>query len=209
MRHVRTFATLPLAALVLVQPVIVPVDQEPQHHPVFRNETLAVIDVRFPPGYTSLFHRHSNDNVSVRIATAPTRTDTLTDMTAPPQTAPVGRLVFNSATPPYVHRVANLGDTEVHIVDIEVLARTRTRRADVADDLAGHEVVVDNDRVRLSRVVLTPGTVLPGHRHPIGWLEVEVRGDRPGRYRWHDAGDQMPLLAAGAAPLETAEIEIK
>ena len=177
--------TLALAVAVAGQaqvPVIVPVEQEPQHHPVFRNDVLAVIDVLFPPGYTSLFHRHSNDNVSVRIATAPTRTDTLTE-TGTPQTALVGRLVFNPATPPYVHRVANIGDTTIHIVDIEVLATRPTRRASAPDELAGHEVVVENARVRLSRVVLPPGATFPEHRHPRGWLEVVVRGSQPGNYR--------------------------
>jgi quercetin dioxygenase-like cupin family protein len=205
-------AILALAAVVAVHgqvaTAIVPVDQEPQHRPVFRNDVLAVIDVNFPPGYTSLFHRHSNDNVSVRIATAPTRTDTPTE-TGTPQTAQVGRLVFNSATPPYVHRVANIGDTTIHIIDIEVLARQPTPRATVPDELAGHEVVVENDRVRLSRVVLTPGAILAEHRHPLGWLEVVVRGIQPGSFRWHEPGGRMAALTAGPAGTEIAEIEVK
>jgi hypothetical protein len=88
------------------QPMVVPVEREPQHHPVFSNAVLAVLEVRFPPGYVSLFHTHSNDNVSVRLETGPTRTDTL-DSAGVEQTAPVGRVVFNSASPPYTHRVAN------------------------------------------------------------------------------------------------------
>lgn len=201
-------AAVTVAAQNPAAPEVVPVEQEPQHHPVFRNDVLAVIDVHFPPGYTSLFHRHSNDNVSVRIATAPTRTDTLTE-TGTPQTALVGRLVFNSATPPYVHRVANIGDTTIHILDIEVLAKGPTRRASAPDELTGHDVVVENDRVRLSRVVLAPGATLPEHRHPLGWLEVVVRGAEPGSYRWHEPGDLTSSLAAGTAGREIAEIEIK
>jgi quercetin dioxygenase-like cupin family protein len=208
-----------LAALALTRPVagqgpaqappaIVPVEQEPQHHPVFRNDVLAVIDVQFPPGYTSLFHRHSNDNVSVRITTAPTRTDTLTE-TGTPQTAVVGRLVFNSATPPYVHRVANLGDATIHIIDIEVLATQPTPRAPVPDELGGHEVVVENERVRLSRAVLAAGASLPAHVHPRGWLEVVVRGPMPGSYRWHEPGDRTTVVMAGPAGAEIAEVEVK
>ena len=66
--NVRT-AVFPaiLAALALTRPVagqgpaqapppaVVPVEREPQHHPVFRNDVLAVIDVQFPPGYTRGF----------------------------------------------------------------------------------------------------------------------------------------------------------
>jgi hypothetical protein len=121
----------------------------------------------------------------------------------------VGRLVFNAATPPYVHRVANLGDTTIHILDVEVLATRPTPRVDSLDELGGHEVVIDNDRVRLSRIVLTQGQNLPQHRHPLGWLEVVVRGSEPGRYRWHAPGDRMEALVAGPAGAEVAEIEIK
>jgi quercetin dioxygenase-like cupin family protein len=189
-------------------PVIVPVNQEPHHRPVFSNDELAVLDVRFPPGYTTLFHTHANDNVSVRIETGPLRIDTLTD-TGEPQTAPVGRVVFNAATPPYTHRITNLGDTTVRIVDIEVLAKAPTRVADTPDDLAGHDIVVDNARVRLSRVVVPAGQSLPSHGHRRGWLSVVVRGAEPGSFQWHEAGSQVSALTAGSSALEVVEIDVK
>jgi quercetin dioxygenase-like cupin family protein len=198
----------PLRAQTPQTPVIVPVNQEPHHRPMFANDELAVLDVRFPPGYTTLFHTHANDNVSVRIETGPLRIDTLTDI-GEPQTAPVGRVVFNAATPPYTHRITNLGDTTVRIVDIEVLAKAPTRVADTPDDLAGHEIVVDNARVRLSRVVVPAGQSLSVHGHPRGWLSVVVRGAEPGSFRWHEAGSQVPALTAGASALEVVEIDVK
>jgi quercetin dioxygenase-like cupin family protein len=189
-------------------PVIVPVNQEPHHRPVFANDVLAVLDVRFPPGDTTLFHTHSNDNVSVRIETGPLRIDTLTD-TGAPQTAAVGRVVFNSATPPYTHRITNLGDTTVRIVDIEVLAKAPTRVTDRPDDLWRHEIVTDNPRVRLSRVVVPAGQSLAAHGHPRGWLTVVVRGAEPGSFQWHEAGSSVPAMTAGSSPLEVVEIEVK
>jgi quercetin dioxygenase-like cupin family protein len=189
-------------------PVIVPVNEEPHHRPVFANDVVAVLDVRFPPGYTTLFHRHTNDNVSVRIETGPLRIDTLAT-TGAPQTAAVGRVVFNSATPPYTHRITNLGDTTVRIVDIEVLAKTPTRVADRADDLAGHEIVADNARVRLSRVVVPAGQSLVAHGHPRGWLTVVVHGPEPGSFQWHEAGSSVPALNASVSVLEIVEIDVK
>jgi quercetin dioxygenase-like cupin family protein len=197
-------------------PTIVPVEREPQHRPAFENDVIAVLDVRFPPGYTSLFHTHSNDNVSVRIETGPTRTDTL-EATGTPQTAVVGRLVFNSASPPYTHRVANVGETLIHILDIEVLAKTPTRTAIVSDELAGHEVVVENARVRLSRVTLAPGTSLPAHTHPRGRLEVHLRGNvpgafiwrAPGSFAWREPGAFTAAATVGSAGGEWVEIEVK
>jgi len=188
-------------------PVVVPVEREPQHRPVFSNAVLAVLDVRFPPGYVSLFHTHTNDNVSVRLETGPTRIDTL-EARGVEQTALVGRVVFNSASPPYTHRVANVGTTPIRILDIEIHARAGTPRASVPDDLAGHEVVVENDRVRICRVTLADGQRQAAHTHPRGVLEVVVRGPGAGTFAWREPGSTAPLrIAAGV--VEIVEIEVK
>lgn len=184
------------------------VDQEPMHREVFSNGVVAVLDVRFPPGYTSLFHTHSNDNVSVRIETGPTRTD-MADGSSTSQTAPVGRLVFNSATPPYTHRLANLGGSTVRIVDVEILATAPTPVASQIDDLIGHEVVVENARVRLSRVVVPPGGRVLPHTHARGRLQVVVRGADPGSFVWVTAGAASPVFDVGPGGGEYAEVEIK
>jgi hypothetical protein len=190
-------------------PVVVPVEQEPQHRPVFENAVLAVLDVQLPPGYVSLFHLHSNDNISVRIETGPTRIDTL-ETTGTEQTALVGRVVFNSATPPYTHRVANLGPSLIRILDIEILAKQPTPTTQAPDDMAGHEVIVDNPRVRISRIVLEPGDYLTDHTHPRGWLTAAVRGwPGAGQFTWHAAGTQARPVEAGPTGVERVEIEVK
>jgi quercetin dioxygenase-like cupin family protein len=191
-------------------PVVVPVEREPQHRPVFANAVLAVLDVRFPPGYVSLFHTHVNDNISVRIETGPTRIDTL-EATGTEQTALVGRVVFNSATPPYTHRVANVGQTLIRILDIEILAKQPTPTTLAPDDMAGHDVIVDNARVRISRIVLEPDEHLTNHTHPRGWLTAMVRGwPGPGEFTWNDAGSQArPIEATRPGGTERVEIEVK
>lgn len=187
---------------------VVPIELEPRHHEVFRNGVVAVLDVRIPAGDVSLFHTHAHDNVSVRILTGPTRLDTLSE-TGTPQTPAVGRVVFNSATPPYTHRVANVGTSPLRIVDVEILSTAPARAVDRADDLAGHEAVIDNARVRATRVTLDAGATMPAHGHPRGWLTVEVRGQAPGAFVWHDAGSTEPPVTAGPEGLERVEIEIK
>jgi hypothetical protein len=196
-------------ALIAQAPTVVPVEREPQHREVFRNAVLAVLDVRFPPGYTSLFHTHSNDNISVRIETGPTRIDTL-EAQGTEQTALVGRVVFNSATPPYTHRVANVGRTLVRILDIEILAKQPTTTAMVPDEIVGHEILVDNARVRISRVVLDSNQQLPNHTHPRGWLTASVRGyPGAGEFFWQEAGSQARPVEGGPGGTERVEIEVK
>jgi hypothetical protein len=186
----------------------VPVEQEPAHRPVFRNASVAVLDVRFPPGYTSLFHTHASDNVSVRIETSLTRVDQV-DTPGVPNTPPVGRVAFNSATPPYTHRVVNLGTTPIFTFDVELLAPSPVAlRPATSDDMAGHEVVIDNARVRASRIRLGSGAAPVGpHTHRRGWLEVRVTGARAGTYVWHDAGDQVTLDPRTAT--EFVEVEVQ
>lgn len=198
-----------LAATRVQSPVVVPVEKEPQHHPVFQNAALAVLDVQFPPGYVSLFHTHSHDNISVRIATGPTRIDTL-EAQGTPQTADVGRVVFNSATPPYTHRVANLGETLIRILDVEILAAKPMPVAMAQDDLAWHEVLVDNPRVRVSRIVLERNQHLTTHTHTRGWLTVMVRGwPGAGEFTWHEAGTDARPIEGGPTGTERVEIEVK
>jgi hypothetical protein len=203
-------APVDAAVAVLAQaPTVVPVEREPQHREVFRNAVLAVLDVRFPPGYTSLFHTHSNDNISVRIETGPTRIDTL-DGQGTEQTALVGRVVFNLATPPYTHRVANVGKTLVRILDVEILAKQPTAVAMVPDEMKGHEVLVDNPRVRISRIVLDTNEHLANHTHPRGWLTASVRGyPGPGEFFWQEAGSQARPVEGGPLGTERVEIEVK
>ncbi|MEO7192259.1 MAG: hypothetical protein ABI051_14500 [Vicinamibacterales bacterium] len=186
----------------------VPVEREPQHRPVFENASLRLLDVVLPSSYVSLFHTHSNDNVSVRLATGPTRVD-LPGADGLIQTPPVGRVVFNSAHPPYTHRVANVGDHPIRIFDVELLTPIRADAAPATPAGApGHEVVVDNTRVLASRIVLRAGERMPAHRHSGGWLEVVVTGSEPGRFLWHDPGSTASAIDA-TVDTQVVEIEVR
>ena len=184
----------------------VPVEREPQHKQVFENASLRLLDVVLPPGYVSLFHVHSNDNVSVRIATGPTRVD-LPGADGEPTVPPVGRVVFNSAVPPYTHRVANVGTTPIHIIDVEILRdRPATSAATPVATSPSHTLVVENSRVRIHRVVVGTGEVVAAHSHGHAWLEVVVTGAEPGRSRWYSPGTSVPVLRGAA---ELVEIEVR
>ena len=48
----------------------VAVEQEPHHHVVFENQYVRVLDVVVNPGDTTLFHKHSLDNIAVQLSDA-------------------------------------------------------------------------------------------------------------------------------------------
>lgn len=202
----RSVLCLMAGAWTLLAQQVVPVHQEPRHRPVFENGFVRALDVRFDVGTASLYHRHALPNIAVRIVGGITRADPIDGLGTPVDT-PAGRVTWYSASPPYVHRVVNVGAGPVHIVDVELLGRPLAPTAASADDVQGHTVEVDNAQVRVSRVRLAPGTSLPIHTHPRGWLEVIVSGGSPGAVAWHDAGRHADAVTAGAAAREWIEIE--
>jgi hypothetical protein len=194
-----TILLIAAATAVLAQePSSVPVDQEPHHKVVFKNDFVRVVDATFPAGYVTLNHRHDIDNVAVTISTG--RDD------AESQTR-VGRAGFSKGG--YSHRVTNSGPGIMRFIDVEILKSDRPTSPAV--QLPNHKLELENDRVRIYRVKLAPGESLASHTHPAGWLEVTVSGGAgPGAYLWRGASDAGPLkVLAGAAALEIVELEPK
>lgn len=184
---------------------IVPVEQEPHHRTVLQNAWVRVLDVRFGPGVTSGFHQHSLNNVAVRVVGGTTRADTV-DGEGQPRLVATGSVVYYSASPPYVHRVANVGADAVRIVDVELSGAKAVATAGAADVTATHVVEIENEHVRVSRVRLGPGASLAAHTHPRGWLEVVVKGQAPGKVAWHDAAAAV-AIAGQATGVELVEVE--
>jgi quercetin dioxygenase-like cupin family protein len=99
----------------------VAVEQEPHHHVVFENQYVRVLDVVVQPGETTLFHRHSLDNVAVQLSDATIRRQYPGQdwVTSPAKAGSVG---FTAGTKiPYVHRITNIGSAVFHVMDIEIL----------------------------------------------------------------------------------------
>src|SRR5262245_44331607 len=73
-REVRTAASVKVLSFMLAgsvfgqTPAAVPVDQEPQHKVVFKNDFVRIIDATLPPGYVTLNHAHAADNISVTVS---------------------------------------------------------------------------------------------------------------------------------------------
>ena len=100
----------------------IPVELEPHHHVLFRNQYVCVLDVQIPPGESLLFHKHSYDNLSVRISGGLIQNQMEgSEWPAPTEVKP-GAVVFAEASKkPYTHRVKNLGTSVYHVVDVELL----------------------------------------------------------------------------------------
>jgi hypothetical protein len=170
---------------------IVPVDQEPQHKVVFKNDFVRVLDATLPPGYVTLNHRHDIDSVSVMVANG--------------RGGETGRAGFSKGG--YSHTVTNSGQGITRFIVVEIV-KTDHPNANAAD-LPKHTLETENDRVRIYRVKIPVGEALSSHTHTAGWMEVTVAGpEGAGASVWHAAGENHPLNAGGSA-LELVEIQPK
>jgi aldose sugar dehydrogenase len=153
-------------------PAIVPIEDEPRHQLRFQNRHVRVFDVQFPPGYQSLVHTHLHDAVIVNVDASETTARELggDPVVRPPRTA--GETSFiNYAKTPKAHRIDNTGSTPFRVVDAEIHAGCD--RFSPATEGKGQTLILENERVRVTRINIEPGeTVSLG---PTCGLLVAVR----------------------------------
>ena len=175
----------------------IPVEQEPQHRVVLKNDFVRVLDAKLPPGYVTLHHAHDVDSVSVTIATGRT--------TDAPDARRVGRATFSKGG--YSHTVTNSNPEFMRFIVVEAMKSDRPGAA--ALQLPNHTLETENDRLRIYRLKLAPGDSLPSHTHSSGWVEVLVGGPNTGDAQWHAGGSLSLAVSAGNQPLEIVEVEPK
>ncbi|WKB50726.1 hypothetical protein [Eleftheria terrae] len=138
---------------------VVAIDEEPSHHLVLWTRALRVFDVSFLPGAVSLWHRHEKDSVLLCLdgADVPSEEPGKPLEVRPP--IPAGRIYYKPyEQKPYVHRIRNVDRTAFRILDIEVLARPRPNAVSLDPLDEAWQVLIDNDRVRVSKILLKSRT---------------------------------------------------
>jgi hypothetical protein len=136
---------------------IVPIDEEPNHCQVLTSNELRVFDVRFLPGKRSLWHSHQRDSVMICLdgADVPSEEPGKALVHRPPIES--GKIYYKPyAKHPFVHRIRNTSETPFRILDIEILtAESKFTELKPLPEFAF--LVLENDRVRVSKFALPPG----------------------------------------------------
>ncbi len=221
----RSIAIAALSLAGLLPPGVqapVPLASEPRHHLKFENQYVRVFDVTVPPGDATLFHTHSNDYVFVMIGDANLKAEV---MGSQPVDLNVkdGEVRFTKG--PITHRVTNPTNTVFRNITIEILGSPGSAGASTADTSPGHSIVLDNDRVRVERLVLEPGQSTNMHTHGLSALSVfltnaEIRVESPGQkpqtiaytpgdFRWRAAPVTHSLKNIGSTKFEAVGIDWK
>ena len=201
----------------------VPVHKEPRHQVKFENQYVRVLDVNFPPGYTTLFHTHANDNVAIAISGGKLRSERVGEQ--PGDTISVtGRAGFAKAS--YTHRITNTGDAALRFIDVEILSTPSLSKNTLArDKVPGHQMVLENEQVRIYRIKLEPGQSTEAFTYELSGLTVVVspakvqletpkqktqtEDFKPGAFRWHEGSRKQTLKNIGPTSFEAIDIELK
>jgi quercetin dioxygenase-like cupin family protein len=199
----------------------VPVEQEPHHHLVLKNDNLLVLRVILQPGESSLYHVHSVDDVAVWLG----NTSAAQQLPNEPERAPVeqkpGNITLRTLREtPFTHRVHNVGKGLFDVLDVEILQRPEHPSSAVAGPVVG-----ENPSARVYKWALAPGGATPMHTHERPYLIVAATGFnlkmtapdgqsaaheiKPGDFHWVTSKVTHSLANAGTGEGQIVEIELK
>jgi quercetin dioxygenase-like cupin family protein len=217
--HLLSFAVvvaLPLQSAVNVR-------KEPRHLIKFANKYVRVIDASVRVGDATLFHTHDIDNVPVAITGGDLKTELLGQQ-GTFSTVATGAVSYARET--YTHRITNVGNTDVRFIDAEILASPGNgTAAPPLENVNGLTMAIDNERVRIYRLILEPGQSTGLHTHNLSRLSVVVSKGKvaietkkqksqvvdfqPGEFQWHAGETTHTLKNIGTSRFEMVDIEWK
>ncbi len=222
-----TLAAFAALALPVSAQTVVPVEQTPYHVPVFSNDYVTVLHVFVPPQRTSGYHRHSLDSLGVLIGDTDRTGQVLgaEEKPTPPRDPGAVNFTFYSREPA-VHTITIKGNAPFHNIVVELIRPTPYGfKPGLRDGTAGYTQVLDNERVRVWRLVLAPGAEAPAITQAAPGIRIVVAGgeivehiaDRPdrgiaphaGEFFWQDAGVTRVVRNAGTTRVELVEAELK
>jgi len=199
----------------------VPVENEPLHHVVLKNESVVVIHLTLPPGERTLFHTHSHDRVAIPLSSTSITQQVVNEKEGPPSRSDPGTFsALALASSSYTHRVHNVGSVPYDVLDVELLERPRT-----PSPLAAAAVAAENPSARIYNWVLAPGATSAMHTHVRPYLIVATTGFtlkmtapdgqslthelKRGDFHWVDTKVTHTLGNSGSAEGQILEVELK
>ncbi|HTZ48648.1 MAG TPA: cupin domain-containing protein [Verrucomicrobiae bacterium] len=198
-----------------------PVDQEPHHAVVLKNDSVIVMHVVIPEGGTTFYHIHAHDRAAVELSTATISQQNLHEPEGPATPTKPGDVSAPTlGAAPTIHRVHNLGPGTFEVLDVEFLQRPKNPISEAAAPVA-----VQNPSARIYKWVLAPGASSPMHSHTHPYLILAVTAMplkmtapdgqsmthevKAGDFHWIDGKATHSLTNEGTAVGQIVEIELK
>jgi len=199
----------------------VPVEQEPLHHVVLKNQSIVVMHLILPSAQSTLYHTHQHDRVAVNLSTTSITQQKLGEPEgAPTPTSPGTFSAITLEGSQYTHRVHNVGTEPFDVIDVEILERP------VAPSTAtAAPVAAENPSARIYSWPLAAGATSAIHTHTRPYLilattDLTLKMTSPdgqtmthevkrGEFHWVDAKVTHSLANAGTTNGQIVEIELK
>ena len=199
----------------------IPVENEPHHKVVFKNDFIEVMRVNLNPDERTLYHTHGHDRAAVELSTTSITQQKVGETEAPAKAIKPGDVSISTTEPDgYSHRVHNVGTSLFDVLDVEFLQHP----SKPSDAIAG-PVVGENRTARAYRWELAPGAKTPEHTHHRPYLIVaatpmqfrmtapdgQSRAEtvKPGDFHWIDAQVTHVLENEGKVAGILVEFELK
>jgi hypothetical protein len=208
------------SAAALAQTDAVDISEEPRHRLKFENEHVRFFDVQLEPGYQALYHWHRNDGVFINMYVAPTAAQDVGQEPVARGGRAIGEVYFiNYAAKPKAHRVSNPGTSEYRVTDTEILAGCGGGEFSTGPN---QTLVVDNERVFVTRIMLHPGESSELRAHCGMFVSVsggnltfegpqgsESVAMQTAGFKWRQTGETIRLTNAGNTVFHGVDIRIK
>ncbi len=209
---------LPLLALAQQPPV--PVEEEPHHHLLLKNDFVMVMRVKLLPGESTLFHTHSHDRVAIDLTNTTVTFQKPGEAESTPESTKPGGIAASESKGPYTHRVHNTGATDFEVLDVELLQRPANTSV-----AAGGKADAENPSARVYKWTIAPGASSAMHTHERPYLIISAtplmlkmtdpegksftHEVKAGDVHWVDAKVTHSLANEGTTEGQIVEIELK
>lgn len=206
--------------------ISVPIEKEPMHRLKFDNEFVRFFDVLIPAGKSSLIHTHLYDGLSIRLSDSRVTEKFVAGGEDVVTEIKYGEARFGARNAPMSHQVLTTSKNDFRNIFIEILpSKGPASAAGVAPLTDQHVVLIDNERIRVSRLVLKPGESSKPHTHPMKGLgimlydaKIEISGptgsprvieSKAGDFAWQASGTTHVIRNIGTKVFEAIDVEIK
>lgn len=219
--NISIITLLAVAAISPAQDIVVPVEEEPHHKTVLKNDYVQVFRVTLEPGQTALMHTHARDDASVRLSNATVTADSPGEPTGAPEVVYPGFVsARENEKKPHTHRVHNTGTTVFDVINVQILKRPDGSAAPPVTAPAA-----ENPQMRVYRYELEPSAESAQHTHVRPYLlvaatDMKLRMSSPdgesmahsikaGDLHWIEAAVTHALINEGRENGVLVEVELK
>ena len=146
----------------------VPVRYEPRHKVALENEWIRLLDVRLPPGDTSLFHIHEIPSFFIPLSTSAVGIE-VKGQSPQESKFTLGATWYNGfENGPLIHRVWNSDTNVLHVIDLELLS-TKKSTLPTAVQLPNLKIDLENEKLCVYKFEIAPNqtVTLPSLKTPM------------------------------------------